>query len=65
MGILANGRNSHGARPVVVEMGLLVGVQLKLIRVQTGLVPKNVVAGRRDGSLAHALGNQEEVVSEK
>ena len=62
MCILAGRRHAHGARPVVVEVGQLVGQLLDVLRLQARGVLDDVVAGGVDGALPHRLGHQEEVV---
>lgn len=65
VGVLAHGRNPHRTGPVVVQVGLLEGVQLQLVRVQAGLVTQDVVRCGGDRALADALRHQEEVVPER
>ena len=51
-----------GSRPVVVEMGELVGDPLDVVRLETGVVPYHVEGGRRHRALPHRLRDQKEVV---
>ena len=49
-------------RPVVVEMAEFVGQPLHVVGLQRGRVVNDVVMGRSDRSLTHALRHDEEVV---
>ena len=51
--VLAGGGNTDSARPVVVEVGELVGQLLQVLRLQPRGVPHHVVAGGIDGALLH------------
>ena len=62
MSILAGGRHPDRARPVVVEVGELVGERLDVFWQQPGGVLHYVVGGRVDGALVHRLRDKEEVV---
>lgn len=61
--VLIDSRNTDTAAPVVVEMRLLVSEQLNLVSAQAAGVVNDVVACRRDCSLANGLADQEEVVA--
>jgi len=61
--ILARSWNSNSARPVIVQMRQLVSELLQVVRLETGSVLDDIVAGRIHGSLPNGLRNQEEVVS--
>lgn len=63
VGVLANGWDTNSSGPIVIKMGLLVGVELQLIGIKPGLVPQNVVRRWRYGSLTNALRHQEKVIS--
>ena len=60
--ILAGSRHPDSARPVVVEVGQLVGERLDVLRQQPGGVLHYVVGGRVDGALVHRLRDEEEVI---
>ena len=62
MSILAGGRHPDRARPVVVEVGELVGERLDVLWQQPGGVLHYVVGGRVDGALVHRLRDEEEVI---
>ena len=64
VGVLAGGGHPHCPRPVVVEVGQLVGQLLDVLGLQAGGVLDDVVTGGVDGALPHRLGDQEEVVPE-
>ena len=53
MGVLAGGRNTDRAGPVVVEMCQFVGQLLEVLGLQAAGVLHHVVAGRVDGALPH------------
>ena len=60
--ILAGGRHPDRARPVVVEVGELVGERLDVLRQQPGGVLHYVVGGGVDRALVHRLRDEEEVI---
>ena len=60
--ILARSRNPHSSRPVVVEVGELVGECLDVFRHQAGGVLHHIVGGGVDSALVHRLRDKEEVV---
>ena len=60
--ILARSRHPDSARPVVVEMGELVGERLDVLRQQPRGVLHHIVGGRVDSALVHRLRHEEEVV---
>ena len=64
MRVLAGRRHAHRPRPVVVEVGQLVGQLLDVLGRQARGVLDDVVAGGVDGALPHRLRDQEEVVPE-
>ena len=53
MSVLAGGRNTDSARPVVIEVGQLVRQLLEVLRLEPAGVLHHVVAGRVDGALSH------------
>ena len=64
MGVLADHGDPDRARPVVVEVGQLVGQGLDVLHLQTGVVIiNNVVGGRVHRPLPHGLRHKVEVVS--
>lgn len=62
MSVLTDGRNTQSSRPIVVQMSQFVCELLMLIGRQSGCVVDDVVAGRRNGSDATRLGDEEKVV---
>ena len=62
MSILARSRHPDSSRPVVVEVGELVGERLDVLRQQPGGVLHYVVGGGVDGALVHRLRDKEEVI---
>ena len=62
MSILARSRHPDSSRPVVVEVGELVGERLDVLWQQPGGVLHYVVGGRVDGALVHRLRDEEEVI---
>ena len=60
--ILARSTHPDSARPVVVEVGELVGERLDVYRQQPGGVLYQIVGGGVDGALVHGLQHKEEVV---
>ena len=60
--ILAGGRHPDRARPVVVEVGELVGERLDVLWQQPGGVLHYVVGGGVDRALVHRLRDEEEVI---
>ena len=65
MSILARSRHPDSSRPVVVEVGELVGERLDVLRQQPGGVLHYVVGGGVDGALVHRLRDEEEVIPEQ
>ena len=59
---LARSGHTHCARPVVVEMGHLVGESLDDVNLPVAVIMDHDVVRRRDGSLTHVLTHQEEVI---
>ena len=60
--ILAGRRHPHSSRPVVVEVGELVGESLDVLGQQPGGVLHHVVGGGVHSALVHRLRHKEEVV---
>ena len=60
--ILARSGHPDRARPVVVEVGELVGERLDVLRKQLRGVFHHIVGGRVEGALVHRVRHKEEVV---
>ena len=60
--ILTGSRDPDSARPVVVEMGELVGERLDVLWQQAGGILHHIVRGWVDSALVHRLRDKEEVV---
>ena len=60
--ILTGSRDPDSARPVVVEVGELVGERLDVFWQQAGGVLHYIVGGWVDSALVHRLRDKEEVV---
>ena len=63
--ILTGSRDPDSARPVVVEVGELVGERLDVFGHQAGGVLHHIVGGWVDSALVHRLRHEEEVVPEQ
>ena len=53
MSVLAGGRNTDSARPVVIEVGQLVRQLLEVLGLRAAGILHHVVTGRVDGALPH------------
>ena len=62
--VLTGGRDTHCARPIVIQVGQLVRQPLQLVGGEAALIHDDVVAGGVDGPLSHRLGDEEEIVPE-
>ena len=62
MRILARSGHPDSSRPVVVEVGELVGERLDVLGHETRCVLHHVVRGWIDSALVHRLRDQEEVI---